>query len=87
MSKFTYYIEFLINFLDAPIDELLENDLNEIRDYKVTASRSIFPQCCDLSCSQSILDFPLSQLLSSIRWESEICRMAGVEMKKGSLLS
>lgn len=34
MSKFTYYIEFLINFLDAPIDELLENDLNEIRDYK-----------------------------------------------------
>ena len=34
MSKFTYYIEFLIDFLDAPIDELLENDLNEIRDYK-----------------------------------------------------
>jgi len=34
MSKFTYYIEFLINFLDAPIDELLENDLNEVRDYK-----------------------------------------------------
>lgn len=34
MSKFTYYIEFLINFLDAPVDELLENDLNEVRDYK-----------------------------------------------------
>lgn len=34
MSKFTYYIEFLVNFLDAPVDELLENDLNEIRDYK-----------------------------------------------------
>lgn len=34
MSKFTYYIEFLVNLLDVPVDELLENDLNEIRDYK-----------------------------------------------------
>lgn len=34
MSKFTYFIEFLQNFLDAPIDVLIENDLNEIRRYR-----------------------------------------------------
>lgn len=34
MSKFAYYIEFLIRYLDPPIDELLRNDLNEIRFYR-----------------------------------------------------
>lgn len=33
MSKFAYFIEFLIRYLDPPIDELLRNDLNEIRNY------------------------------------------------------
>ena len=34
MSKFTYLIEFMQYFLDAPIDVLIENDLNEVRHYR-----------------------------------------------------
>ena len=34
MSKFAYFIDFLIRYLDPPIDELLRNDLNEIRFYR-----------------------------------------------------
>lgn len=34
MSKFAYYIDFLIRYLDPPIDELIANDLNEIRHYR-----------------------------------------------------
>ena len=34
MSKFAYFIDFLIRYLDPPIDELLQNDLNEIRYYE-----------------------------------------------------
>lgn len=34
MSKFTYYIEFLMDFLDAPIHELVPNDMNEVRIYE-----------------------------------------------------
>lgn len=34
MSKFAYYIDFLIRYLDPPIDQLLYNDLNEIRFYR-----------------------------------------------------
>lgn len=34
MSKLTYYIEFMMKFLDAPIDELIANDMNEVRYYK-----------------------------------------------------
>ena len=34
MSKFSYYYDFLIRYLDAPIDQLLANDLNEIRNYE-----------------------------------------------------
>ena len=34
MSKFAYYIDFLIRYLDPPIDQLLNNDLNEIRFYR-----------------------------------------------------
>lgn len=34
MTKFTYYVEFLQKFIDAPIDKLLKNDLNEVRYYK-----------------------------------------------------
>ena len=34
MMKFTYFIDFLQSFLDAPIDRLIANDLNEMRLYK-----------------------------------------------------
>lgn len=34
MSKLTYYIEFLLRFLDAPIDELIMHDINEVRHYR-----------------------------------------------------
>lgn len=34
MSKFAYFIDFLVRYLDPPIDELLRNDLNEVRFYR-----------------------------------------------------
>lgn len=34
MSKFAYFIDFLIRYLDPPVDELLRNDLNETRFYR-----------------------------------------------------
>lgn len=34
MSKFAYFIDFLIRFLDPPIDELIRHDLNEVRHYR-----------------------------------------------------
>ena len=34
MSKYTYFIEFLGDFLDAPMQKLLRQDLNEIREYR-----------------------------------------------------
>lgn len=33
MSKYTYYLEFLSYFLDAPTQKLLKYDLNEVRQY------------------------------------------------------
>ena len=34
MSKFSYFIHFLIRYLDPPIHELLSHDLNEVRNYR-----------------------------------------------------
>lgn len=34
LVKFTYFLQFLQNFLDAPIKELAQNDLNECRKYR-----------------------------------------------------
>jgi len=34
MSKFSYFIHFLIRYLDPPINEFLSNDLNEVRNYR-----------------------------------------------------
>lgn len=34
MSKFAYFIDFLIRYLDPRIDELLRNELNELRFYR-----------------------------------------------------
>ena len=34
MAKFSYYLDFLQNFLDAPIDELMRNHINEVREYR-----------------------------------------------------
>lgn len=33
LSKLTYYIEFVADFLDVPITRLVKNDMNEIRSY------------------------------------------------------
>lgn len=34
MSKFTYFLEFLVHFLNLPINNLISNDLNELRIYR-----------------------------------------------------
>lgn len=75
MSKFTYYIEFLINFLDAPIDELLENDLNEIRDYKhLNLKAALLNTCSQANAKQNnkveINLEKLSRLMKTVPWHS-----------------
>ena len=78
MSKFTYYIEFLINFLDAPIDELLENDLNEIRDYKYLDLKvALLNTCSQANAKQNnkveINLEKLSRLMKCVPWHSTEC--------------
>lgn len=34
MSKYAYFIEFLSDFLDVPMQNLIKQDLNELREYK-----------------------------------------------------
>ena len=34
MAKFAYYLDFMQSFLDAPIDELMLNCINEVREYR-----------------------------------------------------
>lgn len=45
MSKFAYYIDFLIRYLDPPIDELIRNDLNEIRYYRLLNMKVLLLNC------------------------------------------
>lgn len=45
MSKFAYYIDFLIRYLDPPIDELIRDDLNEIRDYRNLGIKVLMLNC------------------------------------------
>lgn len=45
MSKFAYFIEFLIHYLDAPVDQLLYNDLNEIRYYQKLNLKILLLNC------------------------------------------
>lgn len=45
MSKFAYYIDFLIRYLDPPIDELIRDDLNEVRDYRNLGIKALMLNC------------------------------------------
>ena len=45
MSKFAYFIEFLIHYLDAPVDQLLYNDLNEVRFYQKLNLKVLILNC------------------------------------------
>jgi hypothetical protein len=45
MSRFTYLIEFLVHYLDVPMGELLQNDLNEIRNYRVLNLKVLSLNC------------------------------------------
>lgn len=45
MSKFAYFIDFLIRYLDPPIDELIRDDLNEIRNYRNLGIKVLMLNC------------------------------------------
>lgn len=45
MSKFAYFIDFLIRYLDPPIDELIRDDLNEVRDYRNLGIKVLMLNC------------------------------------------
>ncbi len=45
MSKFAYYIDFLIRYLDPPVNDLIANDLNEIRYYRELNAKVLILNC------------------------------------------
>ena len=49
MSKFSYYIDFLIRYLDPPISELIRNDLNEVRHYRNLNLKLLCLNCSSLA--------------------------------------
>ena len=49
MSKFSYFIHFLIRYLDPPISELLSHDLNEVRDYRFLNLKLLCLNCSSLA--------------------------------------
>lgn len=54
MSKYTYYLEFLSYFLDAPTQKLLNSDLNEVREYeKFNLIIGIFNSCAQANALQT----------------------------------
>lgn len=52
MSKFAYFIDFLVRFLDAPVDMLLKNDLNEVRQYKKLKLKVLSLNCSSTATSR-----------------------------------
>lgn len=54
MSKFAYFVEFLCYFLDAPINLLLKDDLNQIRNYSnLKINIGIFNSCSQVNAIQN----------------------------------
>lgn len=54
MAKYTYFIEFLSYFLDAPTKELTRDDLNQIRDYsKLGIIIGVFNSCSKANALQN----------------------------------
>lgn len=49
MSKFAYFIDFLVSYLDPPVNELLRNDLNEVRNYRNLNLRLLCLNCSSLA--------------------------------------
>lgn len=45
MSKFAYYIDFLIRYLNPPVNDLIANDLNEIRYYRELNLKVLILNC------------------------------------------
>ncbi len=69
MSKFTYFIDFLIRFLDPPIDVLLRNDLNEIRSY-----RKLDVDVLLLNCSGMALPRRTNKMAVNVRIVSKMLK-------------
>lgn len=52
MSNFAYYIDFLIRYLDPPVDELLRNDLNEVRYYHNLNLKVLILNCSSIATAR-----------------------------------
>ena len=75
MSKFAYFIEFLIHYLDAPVDQLLYNDLNEVRFYKKLNLKVLALNCSGSATPRrtnkmGINDKKVKELLERDVWKS-----------------
>lgn len=76
MSKFAYFVDFLIRFLDPPIDELLRNDLNEIRYYRKLNLKVLALNCSGAATPRRTnkigVNFKkLQQLLNRDLWDKQ----------------
>lgn len=75
MSKFAYFIEFLIHYLDAPVDQLLYNDLNEVRFYQKLNLKVLVLNCSGSATPRrtnkmGINDKKVKELLERDVWKS-----------------
>lgn len=75
MSKFAYFIEFLIHYLDAPVDQLLYNDLNEVRFYQKLNLKVLALNCSGSATPRrtnkmGINDKKVKELLERDVWKS-----------------
>ena len=52
MSKFAYYIDFLVRYLDPPVDELLQSDLNELRFYRNLNLKVLILNCSGIATAR-----------------------------------
>lgn len=76
MSKFAYFVDFLIRFLDPPIDELLRNDLNEIRYYRKLNLKVLALNCSGAATPRrtnkmGVNSKKLQQLLNRDLWDKQ----------------
>lgn len=76
MAKYTYFLEFLSYFLDAPTQKLLSNDLNEIREYSnLNLIVGIFNTCSEANALQnnkvSLNREKVELIVKDSRWEED----------------
>lgn len=75
VAKFAYYLDFMVQFLDAPIDELIYNNINEVREYRnMGVKLMLLNSSCGATSSRTnkvcLDEASTSRLASSKMWSN-----------------